>query len=199
MKNEIISELYLSDDFNQAVSKIAPEHLREDLRQEVMLILMDQPEEKIIEMYNKGVLKYFTVKVMVNQSSSTGQFNKKFRTANRFEYNEEEDDDIDPREAAGKDKACYLVSVEQVLPTAQFADRLQKELSEDRAMEIIKNLYWYERTIVELYIKLGNYRAIEKETAIGDKPGIPWESCYSTVQKVIKKIRHELNTPNPLL
>jgi hypothetical protein len=37
--------------------------------------------------------------------------------------------------------------------------------------------------MVKLYLKLGNYRAIEDET------NIPWESCYSTIRKVIKKVR----------
>lgn len=49
-----------------------------------------------------------------------------------------------------------------------------------------KNLYWYDKQMLELYIKLGNYRAIEKET------GIPWESAYASISKTLKKLRSKI-------
>lgn len=50
----------------------------------------------------------------------------------------------------------------------------------------IDDLYWYDRQILELYIKLGNYRSIQKAT------GIPYSSAFKTVQKVIKEIKQKI-------
>jgi hypothetical protein len=56
----------------------------------------------------------------------------------------------------------------------------------DSVAEAVEGLYWYDKQILELYIKLGNYRAVEKET------GIPFPSVYKTVQKATKQIRQKV-------
>jgi hypothetical protein len=167
-KNEIIAALYVSDEFLQAISKMEPEHLRDDLKQEVMIILLETPEEKIIELNDSGGLKFYTVRVILNlMKSNTSPLFKKYRKPIE-EFNER----LAP---------CV---VDSFIPDSEM--RIQKELREDRAMEFIDTLYWYDQTLVKVYLKVGNYRAMEKEL------DIPWESCYSTIQKVIKKVREHV-------
>lgn len=160
-KNQIVAELFESKDFNDCLCKMEPEYLRDDLKAEVALILLETPDTKILDLHKTSGLKFYTVRIILNLiQSKTSPFFKKFR---RFSSDTIPD-----------------------LPAEELNGRVQRELTEERAIAIIPKLYWYDRQIVELYLELGNYRAIEKET------GIPWESCYKTVQKAIKQIRNEL-------
>jgi DNA-directed RNA polymerase specialized sigma24 family protein len=180
-KNEIISELYKSREFNDCIGRMEPEHLRDDLKAEVMLALLEKDDQFIIDIHFRGELKFFTTRIILNLiKSNTSPFYKKYRmTHSSLDTTYKE--------------PIALVVISKLGPTAspesEISDRLRRELEEDKVKQYIKTLYWYDREIVELYIKLGNYRAIEKET------GIPFESCYSTVKKVIKKIRQDVLTP----
>jgi hypothetical protein len=161
-KNEIVAELFNSREFNDCINKMDPEHLRDDLRSEVALILLETEDQKIMAIDQKGELRFYTVRIILNLiQSKTSPFYKKYR----------------------------MIS-SSFIPEKGIEDglngRYHKELMEEKAMSYISKLYWYDKEIVQLYLKLGSYRAIEKDT------GIPWESCYSTIRKVIKQIRNEL-------
>jgi hypothetical protein len=198
-KNKIIADLYQSKEFTDAIDKMEPEHLRDDLRQEVIVILLETPDERIIKMHEDGGLRFYTVRIILNLiKSNTSPFYKKYRGI-VLEYD-------DNYNRGGGPKAFHTVEgdsemawnkeyranhndkfklapcvVDSFIPDSEV--RIKRELQEDKALEFIETLYWYERDMVKLYLKLGNYRAIEDET------NIPWESCYSTIRKVIKKVR----------
>lgn len=162
-KNEIIEELYRSKDFNDCISKMEPEHLQDDLKAEVVLILLETEEQRLIAIHEAGALKYYTVRVIINLiQSKTSRFYKLYRQQlneinDRFAY---EETDIE--------------------------ERATREEVEERAMKEIDNLYWYNAGIVKLYLKLGTYRAIQEDT------GIPFPSVYKTVQKSFKEIREKV-------
>lgn len=171
-KNQIISDLYCSKEFNDCINKMEPEHLRDDLRNEVMLILLQVPDEKVLDIHSRNELKFFVARIILNQiQSNTSPFAKKFRT--QFEAME----DV-------LDKASLICDASN---RGDIIEREHRESKEDIATQEIENLYWYERDILKLYGQLGSYRAIETET------GIPWESTYSTAKAAIKKIRRKLN------
>ena len=65
---------------------------------------------------------------------------------------------------------------------AAFNKELLLQYVEDK----VNDLYWFDQEIIKLYIKHGNYRAIQKET------GIPWISTYKTIQKAFEQIRKEI-------
>ena len=167
-RNDIISELYLSKDFNDCVNKVDPEYLRDDLKAEVILVLLELDEDKIFDMHQTGKLKFYTVRIVLNMAfSNTSPFFKKFRFSN-IEYDPTIiDSEVD-----------YLLHDDE-----EHNERLLRELREDAAIEGIQGLYWYDKIIVELYMRLGTYRAIQAET------GIKWEAAYKTVQKAVKQLR----------
>ena len=79
-KNEIITEFYRRKEFNDCINKQEPEHLRDDLRAEVMLILLETSEEKIKALHEKDELKYYAVRIILNLiQSKTSSFFKKYR------------------------------------------------------------------------------------------------------------------------
>lgn len=165
-RNEIVAELYKSKEFKDCINKMEPEHLRDDLRAEVMLILLETDEKKLVGIYESGPngLKYYTVRIIINLiQSKTSLFYKRYRQqvvelVDRFIATEDQD----------------------------IEERLTREETEDRALSEIDNLYWYDKTILELYMKHGNYRAIEKVTQI------PYSSAYKTVKKSIELIKEKV-------
>lgn len=163
-KNQIIEELYRSKEFNDCIGKMEPDHLRDDLRSEVTLILLETDDQKLITIHAAGALKFYTVRIIMNLiQSKTSLFYKRYRQqlieiTDRFIA--EEGPDID--------------------------ERARKEETEERAMQEIDNLYWYNAGIVKLYMKHGNYRAIEEDT------GIPYSSAYKTIQKSFQEIREKV-------
>jgi aspartate/glutamate racemase len=79
-KNKIIEFIYNHKDINSLINIVDPEHLRDDLRQEMALALLSIPDEKIIEIWASNGLVGFTIKIITNMAfSSTSPFYKKFR------------------------------------------------------------------------------------------------------------------------
>lgn len=162
-KNEIIAELYESREFNECIGKMEPEHLRDDLRSEVMLILLESPEDKIKQMHERRELKFFTVRIILNLiQSKTSGFYKRYRQqlteiTDRFATEEQ---DIEERET--------------------------REQLEEKAIGEIDNLYWYNKELLQLWMQHGNYRAIQKITKI------PHSSAYKTIQASIEQIKQKV-------
>lgn len=79
-KNEIITELYNSKEFNDCINKMEPDHLRDDLRAEVALILLETDDQKLQEIHANKALKFYTVRIILNLiQSKTSAFYKKYR------------------------------------------------------------------------------------------------------------------------
>ena len=57
-----------------------PEDIREDLKQEVFLVLCEMEEERLLQMYNDGYLKFFIVRTILNMvKSDRSNFARTFR------------------------------------------------------------------------------------------------------------------------
>lgn len=167
-KNDILSELFLSKDFRSCISKMEPAHLQEDLKGEVMLILCEYNPDKIQELYAEGKLKFFTVRIILNLiRSKTSKFYKTYR---------KQEQNISISENTGDNETPFQLSDEQT-----NWERTKQNMESD-ALDAIESLYWYDKEIVKLYLKHGNYRAVEEVT------GIPFESIYKTVQRSAKLI-----------
>lgn len=189
-RNEIIADLYNSREFKETILKMNPAHLQDDLKSEVMLILCEKEENEIISIYESGGLKYYTVRIILNLiQSSTSPFYKKFRQQSydlsilrdqtSYDVASELSDSTDVNNIElSKFALRYMSSQEEDAESINY-----KQTIECLALNEIDNLYWYDKEIIKLYLKLGNYRAVEAET------GIPWESIYKTVQKACKKIK----------
>lgn len=91
-RNEIISTLYESKEIAQALRKMQPASLREELKQEMFMALCNISDEKFWGIYNNnGIpgLKFWLVRTMLNMIYSTGlntPFFRHFRQKNE-EFN----------------------------------------------------------------------------------------------------------------
>lgn len=73
--NEIISLYYNAEWLKDALSKMHPEDLREDLKQEVFMVVLEKGNDWILDSHEKGFLKWFIVRVMLNLiKSDTSRF-----------------------------------------------------------------------------------------------------------------------------
>lgn len=183
-RDQIIQQLFTGQNFRDAIQKMEPAHLRDDLQMEVIAEVCEWPDEKVMDLHGRGRLGFYVAKVMlfmvINKYSP---FYKKYR-ASVAEYvddwNSDDKDHMHEGDAAGPKRrlnAGVKVEIEDIQV------REIRELQEDAAMGLIDNLYWYDQQLIKLYIQHGSYRAIEGET------GIPWESAYKSIQKSLKNIR----------
>lgn len=162
-RTQIIEQLFTGKNFNDCISKMEPEHLREDLKMEVIAVVCEWPEEKVKALHYEGKLEFYVVRVIINMlSNKYSPFFKKFRV-----------------------QTLQLTNME-IAEIYALDERELRENQEDAVMGEIDNLDWYNGKMLRLYMNKGTYRAMETAT------GIPHESCYKTVQKAIKELKRKI-------
>lgn len=170
-KNEIIQQLFVGKNFTDVINKMEPGHLRDDLRQDIILRICELPDDKVIGLHTRGELEFYTARVIINElRNKYNGFSKKYMQSQSH---------VSDQELANKPEDEFLEE-----------ERVAKELLEDLAISEIDNLNWYDAEIVRLYLKHKNYRAIQRET------GIPYSSVFKTVQKAIRTIRSRVQGPS---
>lgn len=192
-RDQIIEQLFTGRNFREAIEKMEPAHLREDLRMEVIAEVCEWTDEKILDLYNRRRLDFYVAKVifymLINKYSP---FFKKYRVG-VVEYNEGTDGWADGGFIEGSLRDEWVENRNDhkrgqwrtgvAVEVDDIQTREIRELKEDQAIGLIGDLYWYDQQLIKLYIQHGTYRAIEAET------GIPWESAYKSIQKSLKHIR----------
>lgn len=160
-KNQIIENLFTGKNFTDCIGKMEPRHLQEDLKMEVISIVCEWPEEKIVQLYKDKALEFYVVRVILNQvKSKTSDFVRKYRSTSTYEITSD----------------APSINEDQ-------RDREVKETIEHIALSEIDKLYWYDAEMIRLYMKLGSFRAIEEHT------GIPFISCYKNIKKSLATIK----------
>jgi hypothetical protein len=165
-RNEIISTLYESKEIAQALRKMQPASLREELRQEMFMALCNISDEKFWGIYNNnGIsgLKFWLVRTMLNMIYSTGinqpfyrNFRMKFETLEGFE------------------NIC-----DNFISSHDYKEVLFNQIEENR-----KLLSWYENEILNTYIDLKF-----NQTEISRQTKIPYQSVVKTIQAIKKKLK----------
>ena len=87
-KNKILTELYNSQFIEDLLIKMTSNHpLKDDLKQELFLILAEMPQHKIVKAKENNYLNYLCINILKKQyHSSTSPFHKKFRKFKANEY-----------------------------------------------------------------------------------------------------------------
>lgn len=156
-------EFWESKEVNDAINKMHPIELRADLKSEVFLILAELPEEKIIDLYQNNYLKFYAVRIMLNLVQSTDKkFYKKYRDFVEYNYDSNE-----------KQIDLYLIDEHEIL---------------GKVNDIIQDLYWYDRELLNLYTFKFNKNARE----LSRKTGIPYMSIIRTLNSIKKHLKDKL-------
>lgn len=160
-RNEIITEYYNDKGVNDALINLCPQHLRADLKQHIFLILSEKTEGEVTAMHFKGQLRFFIVRIIINSIRGNGRsdFAKLFRS-----HEELIDEPIVYEENYDHDK-----------------DRLLNQC-EAAAQE----LYWYNQTLLQEYLRVGSYRKV------ADLIGIPTMAVYDAITKAKQEIKEKV-------
>ncbi len=158
-RTEIISNLYADKDIRDAINKMNPDDLRDDLRQEMFLVICEMSEDKLVERYKEGSLKFYLVRTMLNMiKSDRSTFYLKFRR--QFEE--------------------WTVAHDKPMPNDDSTD----EIILDKVKKSVEQLHWYERELLRLHAESGKtLRSISKETKI------PYRSILLTVKTTRTRLR----------
>lgn len=79
-RNQIIENLFTGKNFCDCIAKMEPRHLQDDLKMEVISIVCEWPDEKILGLYERRELDFYVARVIINQiKSNTSPFAKKYR------------------------------------------------------------------------------------------------------------------------
>ena len=164
-KAEIIAELYSSQEMADALAKMNPEDLREDLRQEIFVALCEMDDSRIITLHTNKQLKFFAVRIMLNMiQSKTSRFFYKFRRGAYDPYHESHDKAEDEPECE-----------------ETFSKRYEAVCDE------LGTMYWYKRELFRLYVESGcNAAKVSRETKI------PIRSVYHTIKEVKDQIKNRV-------
>lgn len=165
-KTEIIEALYLDRQFKKVCQNIAPPSLSDDLFHETIVVFLEMDEDKVIKASQEGYLKWLFIRIASNSyNSKTSPFYHKYH---------HNDDRHDISEAKIKD-ADFI---------SQGFESKFKQLIETIESEI-ECLDFYERELLKLYIKFGNYRDVSREV------GIKYESVRHAIRLAIEKIKQK--------
>lgn len=202
-KNAIIEKLFLSKNFNDCLSRMEPEYLREDLKQEVIAIVCEWSDEKVIGLHTGKQLEFTVVRIILNQiQSNTSPFYKKFRQYlveldyNKWVYNEY---DVHGNDRNNKKILDSLDNLQGYLvdhpidDINEIIDRHEREQIENNVLDEIEdmkndrvnNARYYKGQMIGLYQELGNFRAIEAETQI------PFISCYKVIKQSFQELKEK--------
>lgn len=169
-KNSVLTEIYCSKEIGEVIGKIHPEGIRDDLKQHVFLELFEHTEEIILDLYNRGKLKSFIVKMLYNTSRFTkSKFSKEMGKEVSFGDFEEVEE-----------KLCKTSAFEIVRGTNDL--RTKDDEFEELNCAVSK-IYWYKARLLELYAEVGTYKKVS------DVTGIPVASVFATINQARKEIK----------
>ena len=163
MKDKILSELFTSKEFHLAINKMEPECYREDLKQEVFLVLCSTDSQKILQLHESKQLKFYATRIMLNMiQSKTSRFFYSFRKNTPVELS---------NNLPIKDEQ-YDTSIDDTI---------------NKVEESIDELSWYKKELFKLYVEYNcNASKLSRETRI------PIRSIYQTIKEIKKEIKTKL-------
>lgn len=171
-----------------------PEHLREDLKQELFLILCEKSESFIEDLHKKGQLRYYTTRIVLNMiASNTSPFYKKYRQI--FSQHSDALHEIaDKLSNAGEtDLLKPLIANGQLSDDDGAVQRETDYINMVNAVNAaIEKLPHYDREIFKDYVDKGSAGKMIKEMVALTGSYIPKRSILATVKSVKKFIKEEV-------
>lgn len=159
-------------EIDDCICKLVREEYREDFKQELFLILLEIPCDRVVQM--NGTFKYFVVRIILNLArQKKNEFHKKYLDRS-VEYN--------------TDKLNYQVSSPADVDT--MGERIEREKREESILMQIPGIdkalghdsFPYHEVILSMITKLGSMRKVSIET------GIP----ATTLRRTVLRIREHL-------
>lgn len=205
-RQAVIHNLYISEEMSQAIGKMEPAELREDLRQEMFVVLCKMPDAMMQGLHERGELRWYMVRVMLNMvKSDRSAFYNKFRKeiAKRDSKHITTDGYLAKGHKVRGDKAmsrrpseAHRGKIEtlsddivSIVPESLITNisNITEDWSE-RISGIVEELDWYESNLLKLYTDMGNScKPVAAATGISER-GIRFAVARAK-EKVKTKLR----------
>lgn len=154
-KNGIITELWESQDLNDALKKMKPVEIQEDLKSELFLIICEIEESKLIDLYDKKQLKFYIVRIMLNLvQSSKNKFFKNYRNFEEYNETEKPDEKDEPIEVMDYIESLYWYQKEILKIYTFDFNKNAKELSRQTGIPYMSLIRTLNQTKKELKKKI---------------------------------------------
>lgn len=173
--NKVISEYYENKELITFFKNIANDWW-EELRQDVFLTICDRYSDKIIGMHENKYLKFFIIRIALNQFRSK---TSKFYYQN-FKNNTTSIALIDDEMVENADAILYSNLLYEVQGETAYDIVEAKIVSAENSIE---KLRYFEREILKLYLQLGTYKKVSQDT------GIPIRTIANGVKNAIHNVK----------
>jgi len=160
-KTKIIEWVYNNAAIDQAIKRIVKPIYYDDFKSHLILQMMEQDEDKLIKLYNKNELIYFTVSIILNQwRSNSSSFWKIYRN-NGFsgKHNPIKYTDLEPNKEISDD-FDDLMKIDLIKLNNTVKSLLNKQYDDFLINEYHKRLF------IMYYFENKTYRQIQKDTEI---------------------------------
>lgn len=163
--SEIINQVARDPEYKTICRKFVSSDLYEDLFQELIIILLEKPSDKIEEVYRTGGIKWFIIRILQNQTRSNGGF---FRENILLSQQNREIFESD------------AIATEQ-----EEDDKYYQQIVEfERNKQVFEtSSEWYENELFFIYLEEQSYRAVERAT------GISRQAVQRSVEGYINKLK----------
>ena len=163
-RTEILLQLWNDSDIRQAIGKMQPVELQDDLRQEMFLVMCELEEARLAKMHADGWVKFFLVRTMLNMvKSDRSTFFKKFR------------------------QTFVQLSSNHFAGVELLTNFESSEAKETNVISAVEALPWYDRELLKLYAEEKNIAKLSKDTRI------PYRSLFKTITKAKQKVRKAMS------
>jgi len=163
----IVQHVYTHPDLSAVLSKIKPEAIQEDIRQEMAISLLEQPCDKISRLFSQNNLLRYAIRICFNMAVGNGTAQHQYSTT------------YTRKQLARALKFMYDTRPLPAVPTevGHKAAELLNAKNKDKYDYHEQQIFWK-------YAELGTCRKVAQYF------GIP----RSHVDMVVKKVREELKT-----
>lgn len=198
-RNEIITSLFHDKRFNDCINKMDPDHLREDLKSEVIMILLEKPEQEIISLSDRDRLIHYANKIvsnLVNQKKNGFYNTYRIKTVElNGSQQTSEELDLSFIEAEQKKEWVYdLIAEIKKIENAPKPPKYIKHLDDLHIQtEGKEGVSWYSQRFLSLYMNLGSRRAVAKNV------GIPHDSCGFAIKQAVEQLKRYVKRTNNYL
>ena len=158
-------QLYDSGELRKACLSIGGSDWADDLEQELVLVLLEKPEVKIVDAYKAGYLRFYVVKIILNfwRSKNSGFYMKYRHLDDTAPIDFEIEDDHIP-----KDETSLLALEAAIERMAQGKD------------------FPYEQKLLQLHLQLKTKKKVSRAT------GIPYRTVCHNLDEIYKRLKDEL-------
>lgn len=192
-KERILAQLADRKDIKGVIQNITEgdEYYSEELYQELFLVLCELDEERIVSMYNEKWLDWYIVRTLSNMFNSVNSrfyYNIKKPIVNKVDHvTEDERDMIEeypaPPQLALPDNTGRSIEVKH-----QYLEELETAINQ---------LYWFNKEIVNHYLKLGTIKKVSEATGINTATiSLTLQASRKELKEIINKGMKTLNEQN---